>query len=427
MIAGPLGAAVGGTVGNILGPLVKSGRKLFDKWTDSWVANSDAADAMKAIDERNASQEQAMTESSKYLSDAAAALLASSETLTAEEQSRADVMETLAKSSAFADAATNTYGAVDLFKAGDITQSQLPSDWFQQLLDSGLYDLEEDIDNNDALKVQEYALQYFSAKKLMNASGMEAVNAIQSYVDANDGMTYAQAISNIYGESLTAEQSENIVATLETMAKARSAYESSQSKFKDRWESIASENAGKSTEELIAIYSDAYGKDLASALQYDGDNVLMQNGIPVLKYMKSDGSATYNPEYYAGKFLSGLSYVPFDNYPALLHTGERILTAKEASAYNDLSSYAVETLSNSISNSDSSEIEQVFTNSIISGNEGLDDSINSQTTELSSKLDTIITMFTELVKAMQVRNPDMSGLSNVLRMNSNITQLNTTI
>lgn len=426
-IAGPLGGAVGGVVGNILGPVVKGGRSLFDKLSDSMVANSDAADAMKAIDERNATQEEAMTTSSKYLSDAAEELRSASETLTSSEQAKLDVLDVLSKSSAFADVATGQYDAKDLLRAGDITSSELPSDWFQQLLDSGLYDLEPNEFDNDPKKVQEYALQYFSAKKLMNKSGMEAVSAIQTYVDSQDGMSYAQAIADIYGTSISTEQAENIVSTLETLDKFKETYTRSQDKFRGKWDSIASANVGKSTEELISIYTDTYSKDLASALQYDGDAIVMQNGVPVLKYMKSDGSATYNPDYYMGKFSSGLSYVPFDNYPALLHTGERILTAKEATAYNDLSSYAIQTLSNSISSGDSSEIEQVFTNSIITGNEGVSESIVSQTNTLSSKLDAILSMFTELVRAMQVRNPDMSGLSNILRMNSNITQLNTTI
>jgi hypothetical protein len=332
------------------------------------------------------------------------------------------------KSSAFADVATSQYDAKDLLYAGDIASSELPSDWFQQLLDSGLYDLEPNEFDNDPKKIQEYALQYFSAKKLMNASGMEAVNAIQQYVDANEGMTYAQAISNIYGDSIGEEQASNIVATLETMAKAKESYAKAQSKFKDKWESIVADNKGKTTEELISIYSDTYGKDIASALQYSGDSIVMENGIPKLKYTKSDGTETYNPEYYAGKFKAGMTRIPFDEYPALLHEGERILTAKEATAYNDLSSYAVESLSNSINNTDSSEIEQVFTNSIISGNEQMSDSIETQTETLSTKLDAILIVMNDLVKAIRVSSSSTgSNLSNVLKMNSNITQMNTTI
>ena len=40
-----------------------------------------------------------------------------------------------------------------------------------------------------------------------------------------------------------------------------------------------------------------------------------------------------------GSHANGLSYVPFDGYKALLHKGERVLTAKENAAYNSSSSY----------------------------------------------------------------------------------------
>lgn len=38
----------------------------------------------------------------------------------------------------------------------------------------------------------------------------------------------------------------------------------------------------------------------------------------------------------SGSFANGLSYVPYDGFIAELHKGERVLTAKEAAAYNDL-------------------------------------------------------------------------------------------
>ena len=39
-----------------------------------------------------------------------------------------------------------------------------------------------------------------------------------------------------------------------------------------------------------------------------------------------------------GSFANGLSYVPYDGFPAILHEGERILTAEENKAYNNGSS-----------------------------------------------------------------------------------------
>lgn len=48
--------------------------------------------------------------------------------------------------------------------------------------------------------------------------------------------------------------------------------------------------------------------------------------------MKSGNSG--NGDDIDGSHANGLSYVPFDNYKALLHKGERVLTAKENAAYN---------------------------------------------------------------------------------------------
>ena len=39
-----------------------------------------------------------------------------------------------------------------------------------------------------------------------------------------------------------------------------------------------------------------------------------------------------------GSFANGLSYVPYDGFSAVLHEGERVLTAEENKAYNNGSS-----------------------------------------------------------------------------------------
>ena len=44
------------------------------------------------------------------------------------------------------------------------------------------------------------------------------------------------------------------------------------------------------------------------------------------------------------KHANGLPYVPFNGYPAILHRGERVLTAREATNYNSSSNVYVETM-----------------------------------------------------------------------------------
>lgn len=52
------------------------------------------------------------------------------------------------------------------------------------------------------------------------------------------------------------------------------------------------------------------------------------------KGLQSDRTPSwYNPDTFSPKAV-GISYVPYDNYPALLHQGERVLTASEARGYS---------------------------------------------------------------------------------------------
>lgn len=52
---------------------------------------------------------------------------------------------------------------------------------------------------------------------------------------------------------------------------------------------------------------------------------------------KSAGKANNPPKKgkRVGEYKTGLSYVPYDGFPAILHKGERVLTAKEAKKYNN--------------------------------------------------------------------------------------------
>lgn len=50
--------------------------------------------------------------------------------------------------------------------------------------------------------------------------------------------------------------------------------------------------------------------------------------------MSSDKSMTKTTTMVNGSHANGLNYVPFDNYVALLHRGERVLTAEQNAAYN---------------------------------------------------------------------------------------------
>lgn len=67
----------------------------------------------------------------------------------------------------------------------------------------------------------------------------------------------------------------------------------------------------------------------SQGISYDEIASQYKNGSPLEFYNRFKNSASFISD--APPFKSGLAYVPYDNYPALLHQGERVQTAAEAS------------------------------------------------------------------------------------------------
>ena len=194
----------------------------------------------------------------------------------------------------------------------------------------------------------------------------------------------------------------------------RKTYVSSEKTFQEQWET-AKELTGMTNPEVSDImiaYMDKYHNGGSW-----GDNV---KDIIV----NSDGTATLDPgNLYrsAYAFATGLTEVPSDNYPALLHKGERILTKEEAKAYNEMSSFAVNNLMNNFNGGDTAS--NVF--STTSYGIDVDKSIGNQTDILSRKLDQVISAINNLSIRLGGASSQSAAHKNVLRGNSNITQLNT--
>ena len=194
----------------------------------------------------------------------------------------------------------------------------------------------------------------------------------------------------------------------------RKTYVSSEKTFQEQWET-AKELTGMTNPEasdIMIAYMDKYHNGGSW-----GDNV---KDIIV----NSDGTATLDPgNLYrsAYAFATGLTEVPSDNYPALLHKGERILTKEEAKAYNEMSSFAVNNLMNNFNGGDTAS--NVF--STTSYGIDVDKSIGNQTDILSRKLDQVISAINNLSIRIGGASSQSAAHKNVLRGNSNITQLNT--
>jgi hypothetical protein len=121
-------------------------------------------------------------------------------------------------------------------------------------------------------------------------------------------------------------------------------------------------------------------------------------------------------------FKTGLTNVPYNNYPALLHEGERVLTAEEAEAYNEMSSYAVSNMVNQNKTYGNSSNNVFNTNTY--GPTDFERSINNQTNSLNSTLNQILGVLRSIMNSSSYSG-QTAGFRNAIKGNSNLAQLNT--
>lgn len=100
------------------------------------------------------------------------------------------------------------------------------------------------------------------------------------------------------------------------------------------------------------------------------------------------GIADYRPENW-GKFATGLDNVPYDDYPALLHRGERVLTATETQLYESNILELIDTM-----NGLRSAVN--YGTQTTNSNADVVNSINSQTSNMSSAISTVISILSAI-------------------------------
>lgn len=293
--------------------------------------------------------------------------------------------------------------------------------------------------------IEEQALRDYAQKNNMyDETGSVNLNDVRKTMKSKgEKLDLQSATKHLYAEaikegSLTDTDISTMSQYMNIMQDNRQTWETDNKEFQSRWTTIQNKNPGASIMDLVAAYNKEFldGRGISIADVIDGFNadsvglsaqyIKDENGNPQLRYKSASGTRMYDPSIYHGKFESGLTAVPFDMYPALLHEGERVLTKQEADAYNELSSYAVSQIANETTNRFAKNTN--YFNSSSAGMDTLNNSVVDQTKKEEQLLGQILEALVILIKETRSNKGKQVGVnSNILNMNTNLTSLNTTI
>jgi len=196
----------------------------------------------------------------------------------------------------------------------------------------------------DKIDEQKKVLDDFNSK--MGATLYEVYERSKEYEATEGDNAWEKAFSEIAGGSYIAKQYHETGAVPE----------------------INKDISVDETNKVVTILPGAYTRSNASSAETSG----------------LFGNADYAPQNW-GRFATGLDNVPYDDYPALLHEGERVLTATENKLY--------ETGLNELINSlDSLGLVVYGNNHANSNNTDVVNSINNQTSNISSIVSNIISI-----------------------------------
>lgn len=293
--------------------------------------------------------------------------------------------------------------------------------------------------------IEEQALRDYAAKNdLYEANGSVDLDKVRKTMESKGEKLDTQtAIKHLYAEQIkegTISQAnvEQMSQYTDILSDNRRMWETDNELFQTQWNTVVKENPGASVLDLVDAYNKKYldGKGISVADVIDGftvDSVGLSaqyttdsSGNPLLKSKSGGGTRMYDPSIYHGKFETGLTEVPYDLYPALLHQGERILTKEEAEAYNELSSYAVNQIANETTNRYAKNTNYFSASSL--GLDSLNDTIGTQTKKEEALLGQILEALMVLIKETRNLKSKTSGINpSIVNMNTNTTTLNTQI
>lgn len=355
IVAGPLGAIVGGVVlggasmlGNWLSDkIVKVDDEIgafsdhFDKISQAAQDLSDAAKETResAEVEKKSLEDMNIFQKRQYLM--------TENNLTAEELNNMTEQEVNQK---FND-------AVDVWYNGELARAeadQKKSDFILNNADK--FAILEDFADDEDYKDNKEALDTHAKASGAPLAALEYANTASV---GGKKMSAAQAVTDLFeGVELSDNAKNAYIRTTEELMNNQEAWEESNSTFQKRW-SDAVTNAGPNADinQIIAVYAES-NNGVTPAIESDPNSSMAKgvdaHGIPVDKNnlpFLTTANGKFIPEHYQGKFKTGIDYIPEDNYLALLHEGEMVLNKPEATHYrndNYVSEKDLLTYSNSV-------------------------------------------------------------------------------
>lgn len=313
------------------------------------------------------------------------------------------------------------------------------------------WDEVKNLSNEDlAAKFQEAEEHYANVRGVLsNDSGSQLITDIENYASTNrieDFSTAAeQYLQKIDPNLYQGEQMETAKATLTEARDLKAKYNTENEKFHNKFQKILDENPGVTNYgDLFKLYKEAnsnFDYEAIEGLTWDATGkVPLVNGsmdigttLPDLRHssgksfsqtgnLANKSKLDYAEELYAGKYRTGLDYVPVDDYMALLHQGEMVLNQSQANEYRKSSSGLLSSLVNmsgtvqdavqtSIQNITNTNGSSVFDTSSITN------SVNSQT-------DRIEALLTKILQVLTSKSNSGSNLPrSLVQMNSDISLL----
>lgn len=337
----------------------------------------------------------------------------------------------------------NEYNEYGLEMLSNAQREAIDTLWKQQQEKlSDMRDIQTEQGYKELGLIEEQALRDYAEKNnLYDASGaLDLENVKKVAASKGEKLDYASATRQLYAEqvkagTMTEEDIGTLTGYFNELQSNRSMWETDNTQFQERWAGIAKDNPGASIMDLVNAYNKKYldgkGISVADVIQgFSVDSVGLDaqyvqdeaTGLPMLRNKSGSGTRMYDPAIYHGKFETGLTHVPYDNYPAILHEGERILTKEEARAYNDLSSYLVSNLTNeSVRYGETNTTESItkFNTDDLKG------TINRQSGNTNDLLRQIIEVLRDISVSLKTRKSSGTFNHGLISGNTNLTSLNT--